>query len=148
MGQAVQLDELAGPGLHRVLARLRAAEPVSWLPVLDGWLVTSYDLAVRVLRDSAAFTVDDPRFSTARVVGPSMLSLDGTAHDRHRRPFGGPFSQAEVGAGWPGSSPRRRAGWSPRSARPGRLRSGAAWPARWPPWWWPGCSASRPPRPR
>jgi cytochrome P450 len=64
--------------------------------VLDGWLVTRYDLAIRVLRDSAAFTVDDPRFSTARVVGPSMLSLDGTAHDRHRRPFGGPFSQAEV----------------------------------------------------
>ena len=96
VGQAVRLGELAGPGLHQVLARLRAAEPVSWLPVLDGWLVTRYDLAMRVLRDSAAFTVDDPRFSTARVVGPSMLSLDGTAHDRHRRPFGGPFSQAEV----------------------------------------------------
>jgi cytochrome P450 len=96
VGQAVRLAELAGPGLHQVLARLRAAEPVSWLPVLDGWLVTRYDLAIRVLRDSAAFTVDDPRFSTARVVGPSMLSLDGTAHDRHRRPFGGPFSQAEV----------------------------------------------------
>jgi cytochrome P450 len=97
VGQAVRVDELAGPGLHQVLAGLRVAEPVSWLPVLDGWLVTRYDLAVRVLRDSAAFTVDDPRFSTARVVGPSMLSLDGTAHDRHRRPFGGPFSQAEVG---------------------------------------------------
>ncbi len=96
VGQAVRVAELAGPGLHQVLARLRAAEPVSWLPVLDGWLVTRYDLAVRVLRDSAAFTVDDPRFSTARVVGPSMLSLDGAAHDRHRRPFGGPFSQAEV----------------------------------------------------
>jgi cytochrome P450 len=96
VGQAVRVDELAGPGLHQVLARLRAAEPVSWLPVLDGWLVTCYDLAMRVLRDSAAFTVDDPRFSTARVVGPSMLSLDGTAHDRHRRPFGGPFSQPEV----------------------------------------------------
>ena len=96
VGQAVRVAELAGPGLHQVLAQLRAAEPVSWLPVLDGWLVTGYDLAVRVLRDSAAFTVDDPRFSTARVVGPSMLSLDGAVHDRHRRPFGGPFSQAEV----------------------------------------------------
>jgi cytochrome P450 len=97
VGQAVRVAELAGPDLHRVLAGLRAAEPVSWLPVLDGWLVTRYDLAVRVLRDSAAFTVDDPRFSTARVVGPSMLSLDGAAHDRHRRPFGGPFSPADVG---------------------------------------------------
>ncbi len=96
LGAAVQLADLAGPGLHPVLARLRAAEPVSWLPALDGWLVTRYDLAVRVLRDSAGFTVDDPRFSTARVVGPSMLSLDGAAHDRHRRPFGGPFSPAQV----------------------------------------------------
>jgi cytochrome P450 len=96
LGGAVRLTDLAGPGLHQVLARLRAAEPVSWLPVLDGWLVTRYDLAVRVLRDSAAFTVDDPRFSTARVVGPSMLSLDGAAHDRHRRPFGGPFSPPQV----------------------------------------------------
>jgi hypothetical protein len=42
--------------------------PVSWLPVLGGWLVTRYDLAVRVMRDSIAFTVDDARFSTSRVV--------------------------------------------------------------------------------
>ncbi len=96
LGRAVRLGDLAGPDLHRVLAELRAAEPVSWLPVLDGWLVTRYDLATRVLRDAAVFTVDDPRFSTARVVGPSMLSLDGAAHDRNRRPFGGPFSPPEV----------------------------------------------------
>jgi cytochrome P450 len=83
-------------GLHPVLARLRAAEPVSWLPVLGGWLVTSRELALRVLRDSAAFTVDDPRFSTARVVGPSMLSLDGAEHGRHRAPFSHGFSHREI----------------------------------------------------
>ena len=66
------------------------------MPVLGGWLVTRRDLALAVMRDSAAFTVDDPRFSTARIVGPSMLSLDGAQHDRHRRPFTGPFSQAAV----------------------------------------------------
>ncbi len=31
--------------------------------------------------------MDDPRFSTAQVVGPSMLSLDGETHRRHRDPF-------------------------------------------------------------
>ncbi len=31
-----------------------------------------------MLRDARTFTVDDPRFSTAKVVGPSMLSLDGS----------------------------------------------------------------------
>jgi cytochrome P450 len=81
---------------HPVLARLREAEPVSWLPALGGWLVTRHDLALRVLRDATAFTVDDPRFSTARVVGPSMLSLDGAEHDRHRAPFGHGFSRASV----------------------------------------------------
>ena len=81
---------------HPVLARLRAAEPVSWLAALGGWLVTRYDLAVRVMRDPMTFTVDDPRFSTSRVVGPSMLSLDGADHSRHREPFAHPFRPARV----------------------------------------------------
>ena len=76
---------------HPVLARLRASEPVSWLPALDGWLVTRRDLAMQVMRDPGTFTVDDPRFSTGQVVGPSMLTLDGDAHKRHRAPFAGPF---------------------------------------------------------
>ena len=76
---------------HPLLARLRAAEPVSWLPALDGWLVTRRDLALEVMRDAETFTVDDPRFSTAQVVGESMLSLDGAEHARHRDPFARPF---------------------------------------------------------
>ena len=95
LGATVTLEGLeADP--HPLLARLRQHEPVSWLPALNGWLVTRRDLALQVLRDSAAFTVDDPRFSTARVVGPSMLSLDGAEHDRHRRPFTRGFGHAEV----------------------------------------------------
>jgi cytochrome P450 len=91
----ITLDELTADP-HPVLARLRATEPVSWIPVLDGWLVTSYALAQRVLRDAATFTVDDPRFSTATVVGPSMLSLDGPEHARHREPYVPPFRPAPV----------------------------------------------------
>jgi cytochrome P450 len=76
---------------HPVLARLRAGEPVAWIPALGGWLVTRRDLAMAVMRDPAGFTVDDPRFTTARVVGPSMLSTDGPEHARHRGPFAAPF---------------------------------------------------------
>jgi cytochrome P450 len=68
------------------------------VPVLGAWLVTGYDLALEVLRDSRTFTVDDPRFSTAKVVGPSMLSLDGAPHTRHRAPFTRPFRSDEIGA--------------------------------------------------
>jgi cytochrome P450 len=81
---------------HAGLARLRRESPVAWVPVLDGWLVTGYAEAVAVMRDSRTFTVDDPRFSTARVVGPSMLSLDGRAHSRHRTPFFGAFHKGDA----------------------------------------------------
>jgi cytochrome P450 len=93
----VTLADLEGDP-HRVLARLRAAAPAAWVPVLGTWLVTGYDLAVAVLRDARTFTVDDPRFSTAQVVGPSMLSLDGAPHAHHRGPFNRPFRHDEVHA--------------------------------------------------
>jgi cytochrome P450 len=93
----VTLADLEGDP-HRVLAQLRAAAPAVWVPVLGTWLVTGYDLAVAVLRDARTFTVDDPRFSTAQVVGPSMLSLDGAPHARHRGPFNRPFRHDEVHA--------------------------------------------------
>ena len=88
-GEATVAELEADP--HALLTRLREREPVSWLPALGGWLVTSYELALQVMRDSGTFTVDDPRFSTAQVVGPSMLSLDGHDHARHRAPFARPF---------------------------------------------------------
>jgi cytochrome P450 len=93
----VTLADLEGDP-HRVLAQLRAAAPAAWVAVLGTWLVTGYDLAVAVLRDARTFTVDDPRFSTAQVVGPSMLSLDGAPHAHHRGPFNRPFRHDEVHA--------------------------------------------------
>jgi cytochrome P450 len=95
VGATVTRAELAADP-HPALARLRAGEPVSWVPDLGCWLVTSRDAALRVLRDARTFTVDDPRFSTAQVVGPSMLSLDGPAHRAARRAFAGPFRAAQV----------------------------------------------------
>lgn len=95
LGAAVTLDQL-DDNPHPVLAELRVREPVSWLPALDGWLVTRYDDAVAVMRDPDRFTVADPRFSTGQVLGPSMLSLDGTEHARHRAPFVAPFRARAV----------------------------------------------------
>lgn len=77
------LDENPYP----LLRQLRETDPVCWVPELNAWLVTRHDLAVKVLKDSGTFTVDDPRFTTARVVGPSMLSLDGPAHARQHNAF-------------------------------------------------------------
>lgn len=93
-----ELDENPYP----VLARLRERAPICWVPAFGGWLVTGVDLAVAVLRDSRTFTVDDPRFTTARVVGPSMLSTDGRTHARHRTPFVGPLRRAATDDGLAG----------------------------------------------
>jgi cytochrome P450 len=95
LGACVTLVELDDDP-HPVLARLREREPVSWVPVLDAWLVTRRDLVLQAMRDPGTFTVDDPRFSTAQVVGPSMLSLDGEEHRRHRDPFAAAFRRPEV----------------------------------------------------
>ena len=95
LGAAVTLKQLDSDP-HPVHARLRDTEPVSWLPCLNGWLITRHDLALTAMRDAATFTVDDPGFSTAQVIGPSMLSLDGAAHDRHRAPFTVPFRATAV----------------------------------------------------
>jgi len=81
---------------HPVLHDLRSAGPVAWVDALGAWVVTGRLLAERVLKDASTFTVDDPRFSTARVVGPSMLSTDGTAHVHHRDPFVREFRPAHT----------------------------------------------------
>ena len=95
LGAALTLDQLDRDP-HEALAGLRASEPVSWVGALGGWLVTRRDLCIEVMRDATRFTVDDPRFSTAQVVGPSMLSLDGDEHRRHRDPFARAFLGPEA----------------------------------------------------
>jgi len=95
MDSDIDLDDLDARH-HEVLAALRDRSPVTWVEVIGGWVVTGRDAAVAVMRDPERFTVDDPRFSTAQVVGPSMLSLDGPAQQRHRDPFAAAFRPSEV----------------------------------------------------
>lgn len=92
---AVSLAELAG-NPHPVWARLRRRGEVVRVPELGGWVTLTRAAATRVMRDARTFTVDDPRFSTGRIVGPSMLSTDGAAHAAHRRPWTEVFKPAPV----------------------------------------------------
>ena len=129
LGATVTIEELDRDP-HTVNARLRDGEPVSWLPCLDGWLITRHDLALEAMRDAGTYTVDDPRFSTAQVIGPSMLSLDGAAHTAHRAPFVGPFRAAAVAGRFEQAAAERAAelvaGLAP--AGTGELRRGFAGP--------------------
>ena len=49
VGASVTLEDLELDP-HPVLARLREYEPVSWVPVLDAWVVTPHSLALEVMR--------------------------------------------------------------------------------------------------
>jgi cytochrome P450 len=92
---SLSVEQLEGDP-HPPLARLRSSAPVAWVPALGGWLVTGRDLALEVMRSPDRFTVDDPRFSTGRVTGRSMLGSEGEEHARHRAPFGPQFRRDAV----------------------------------------------------
>ena len=85
---------------YDLLARLREHEPVSWIPALGGWFITRRDLGLVAMRDAETFTVDDSRFTTAAVIGPSMLSLEGDEHERHRSAFADHFRLNRVNEGF------------------------------------------------
>ncbi|MFF0268792.1 cytochrome P450 [Kribbella sp. NPDC004536] len=110
---------------HPVLASIR---PVGWVEALNSWVVTGRSLAVQVLRDPETFTVDDPRFSTAQVVGPSMLSLDGTPHKAHRDPFESPFGLAETRRRFAGPVQQTVADLMSAVSSPADLRTALAGP--------------------
>ena len=95
LGATVTIEDLECDP-HPILARLRETEPVAWIDALGGWLVTRRDLALATMRDADSFTVDDPRFSTGRVVGRSMLTTEGAEHDSRRAPFAERFRRNPV----------------------------------------------------
>lgn len=95
LGASLTLESLTN-NIYPILHQLREREPITWVPTLQAWLVTSRDWVVEMMRDAKTYTVDHPGFSTAQVVGSSMLSLDGDAHQRHRLPFERPFRKRQV----------------------------------------------------
>ena len=115
---------------HEIWKELRSTGEVIRLPAVGGWVVVGRELASAVMRDAVTFTVDDPRYSTGQVIGPSMLSLDGLEHLRHRTPFAAAFRPAEVTrryAGFVDAEARRLVAALAPHGR-GDLRAGLAGP--------------------
>jgi len=82
-GAEATLAELSGPDPHRLLDRLREREPVSWLPALDGWLVTRRDLAGKRVVD-----VDQGRNDAAHLIGRQVADAGQISNLEDRRLFG------------------------------------------------------------
>ena len=94
-GSAIEFADLELDSRVGALDRLREAEPISWVPALGGWLVTSHALA-RELLSRGEFTVwAEPNLVRASL-GVMMLTTDGDEHTRQRRPFEEPFGVRPV----------------------------------------------------
>ncbi len=128
IGASITVDELSDSP-YGAIARLREREPVSWLPALNAWWVTRRDLALTAMTDADTFTVDDERFTTARILGTSMLNLDGPEHERHRSAFVASFRPKFVRemleARITTSAARL---WAETTDGPGEIRTGIAGP--------------------
>jgi cytochrome P450 len=96
VGAAIEFADLEEQGRASALDRLRDAEPVSWVPALGGWLVTSHPLARGVLARTEDFTVwAEPNLVRASL-GVMMLTSDPPDHERQRQPFDEPFRRRSV----------------------------------------------------
>jgi cytochrome P450 len=96
VGSTIAFPDLEQQGRAEALDRLRASEPVSWVPALGGWLVTNHALARDVLSPRSSFTVWADANLVRASLGVMMLTSDGEEHDRQRAPFDEPFRMRAV----------------------------------------------------
>jgi cytochrome P450 len=95
-GAALEFADLEEQRRAGALDRLREVEPVSWVPALGGWLVTSYPLGRNVLARTDDFTVWAQPNLVRASLGVMMLTTDPPEHERQRQPFDEPFRMRSV----------------------------------------------------
>ena len=69
-------------------ARLRAEQPVAWVPAVNRWLVTRWASCHQIEGDQATFSADEDGSLMKRSMGHSMLRKDDPEHDRERQSYG------------------------------------------------------------
>jgi cytochrome P450 len=95
-GEALEFADLVEHRRAGALDRLREDEPVSWVPALGGWLVTSHAAARDMLARRDVFSVWAQPNLVRASLGVMMLTSDGDFHDRQRAPFDEPFRMRAV----------------------------------------------------
>jgi cytochrome P450 len=69
---------------YPIYARLREAEPVSWVPAVELWLVTRWADVELVDKNPAVFTGETDPSTLNRTFGRNLLGSEGPYHDRIR----------------------------------------------------------------
>src|SRR5207248_6617446 len=97
LGESITLEALdANP--YPIYERLRAEEPVSWVPAVGLWLVTRWDDVSFVDHHPERFTGATDPSTLNRTMGVNMLGSEGPAHDRVRSVVEAPFRPRAVEA--------------------------------------------------
>ncbi|MGI9622166.1 MAG: cytochrome P450 [Acidimicrobiales bacterium] len=93
LGDDLRLTELERDP-DPILARMRAEEPVCWVPALDMWFVTRWDDVSYLEDHPELFTAaTDPSF-LARALGPNLLTTDPPEHTRVQSILAPPFQSS------------------------------------------------------
>jgi cytochrome P450 len=95
VGETVTLDELEDDP-YPIYERLREAEPVSWVPAVQLWLVTRYEDVRTVDLTPGLFTASTVPSTLNRTMGVNMLGSEGPDQERIRRITEGPFRPRDV----------------------------------------------------
>jgi len=77
---------------YPMFARMRAEEPVSWIPALNIFYATRYEDVVDILRDDETFRVGAEHMLVYDTFGKHMMTIDGAAQRRYRMAMRGPFA--------------------------------------------------------
>jgi cytochrome P450 len=97
IGEALTLEDLERDP-YPIYERLRADEPVSWVPAVGLWLVTRWDDVYFVDHHPELFTGATEPSTLNRTMGVNMLGSEGSGHDRVRRVVEAPFRPRAVEA--------------------------------------------------
>ena len=98
LGAALTLVDMETAGSEHRLDEVRAGEPITWMPDLGGWLVTSRDIGRSVLMPKSGMTVLVEQNMVRASTGFHMLTVDEPEHGRQRAPFEQSFRAREATA--------------------------------------------------
>lgn len=85
---------------YPIFRRLRAEDPVAWVPAAGRYLVTRHEDVLAVERDQQVFSSVEADSMMNRAIGPTMLRQDGDAHRRLRAAAEGPVRPRTVKNQW------------------------------------------------
>jgi cytochrome P450 len=83
---------------YPVFSRLRAREPISWVPALNMWYVVGYEDVRAALLDTKRMTTVSPQSTIFDTFGAHVLTTEGNTHDRYRQALRHPFAPGFIRA--------------------------------------------------